>query len=544
MGAVQVLAGTLVNRAPRAGVIVKAEAGDPATAAPPSASDDGVRALARSHGGLEIGRAEGLLLAFGSAASALAFVRAYRALLAGLRPPRRARMGLHHGVLSLRSNTEADQVGGAGPHEAHGLAVATVARLAALAVPGQVLACEAVRRAADPPAGTGAWQPLGHWRLKGLPEPVSLHEWAEAPTAWHGPPPEDAKAQPVVPDDRGWRALGDVPCNLPVERDGFVGRAEQRADLARRLMTGTPLLTLQGPGGVGKTRLALRVARDLLARCPGGAWFCDLSRADSPQAVRQALARGLGLDAPPPDGGDAFLAEALHARGRCLVVLDNAEQVLGSLQRLLPHWRASAPRAVLLVTSRERLALADEVVVTVEPLSSDEAIELFRRRMAAVRGLPPTDPALDDAALPALVALLDRLPLALELAAARTRLLSPLGLLQRMDDRFRLLTRPGDAGDRHATMQATLAWSWNLLTACEASALAQLSVFDGGFAWTDAATVVRLPDDDTALPDVLRSLQDKSLLQRDADGRYAMLMTVRQFAADQRRVLLSGAGGP
>ena len=306
--------------------------------------------------------------------------------------------------------------------------------------------------------------------------------------------------------------------SLPAERDEFIGREPDLAQLALALTRGDRLVTVLGPGGTGKTRLVTRCGWAGLDTWPGGVWFCDLAEARSVDGIAYALARALALRL----GVEPItqLGDALASRGRCLVILDNFEQVTRHAEVTVGAWLDHAPAAQFVVTTREVLGLAGEAVLALAPLVRDEAVALFvRRAEAGHRGFAPS--ADDRVAIAALVDLLDRLPLAIELAATRVRMMAPRTLLARMGKRFELLASSGRR-DRQATLRATLDWSWNLLAAAEQAALAQLSVFEGGFTLEAVEAVVAVPD--AWAGDLLQGLIDKSLVRQVAERRQRDLL--------------------
>ena len=510
--------------------------GDDAAAALWQAHDRITRTLLRQWRGREIDKSDGFLLLFDSVADALGCALATHQALAALQPPLRARAGIHVGALRLRPNSAADIQQGAKPLEVDGIAKPLAARIMGLARGGQTLLSEAAHAALAP----GGWQLAahGHWRLKGLPEPLLLFEAGE-PGAPLLPPEDSAKAYRVIATSAGWTPLHTVPNSLPAERDGFVGRNEPLAELARRYHHGARLVSVLGIGGVGKTRLALRFARHWQGDYPGGAWFCDLSSARGLDGLLKATAQGLGLPLGKVDPA-LRVGEAIAARGACLVILDNFEQVARHAEPTLGQWLAAAKEAHFLVTSREVLGIVGEEAVALAPLGSAEAAQLFElRAKAADSGYHPV--AADLAALPPLMDLLDRLPLAIELAAARVRVMPPATLLVRMDQRFRLLGAQNGRQDRQATLRATLDWSWDLLSPPEQAALAQLSVFENGFALASAEAVIDLSAFDGGhwVANTVQHLVEKSLLRRNPDGRFDLLRSVFDYARE--RLAASGA---
>jgi predicted ATPase len=301
--------------------------------------------------------------------------------------------------------------------------------------------------------------------------------------------------------------------------------------VSRALGEGARLLTLVGPGGMGKTRLAIRYGRGF----PGGAWFCDLTEARGADGIASAVGGVLGVQL---GRGDAIgqLAHAIAGRGACLLVLDNFEQVVAHAAETLGRWRALAPDATFLVTSRERLGLAGERTHEVAPLSADEALGLFTLRARGLRpGFALAGPG--EAAARELVRLLDGIPLAIELAAARIRVMSVEQILDAMKKRFQLLA--GGSGARHETLEGTIDESWELLAPWERAALSQCAVFEGGCTLEAAAGVLDLGAWPEAPPivDVVGSLVDKSLLRSWAppglgapEVRFGMYVSLQEYA--------------
>ena len=510
-----------------------------------AAHDRAARELLRSWRGREVGRSDGFLLLFERCDDALGFAQGYHRALAALPVPLSARVGLHWGPVALRHNAPADVAAGATPFEIDGLALPTAARISAAAGGGQTL----LSAAALATVSAAALHSLvhadhGHWRLKGLASPLKLHELA-APDAPLTPPSDSAKAYRVVLRDGLWVPVAALPGNLGAEADAFVGREAALQALAQAYEDGGRLVTLLGTGGVGKTRLALRYARGWLGNYPGGAWFCDLSAARSLDGVAQAVAQALDVPLGRTDPVQQ-LAAALAGRGVCLLVLDNFEQVARHAEACLGVWLRSLPQVRFLVTSREVLALHGETLQGLAPLSGPEAQQLFRQRMQAA-GLDATLQPADAAALPDLVQMLDCLPLAIELAASRARVMPPADQLQRIGERFWLLAGRGSRHDRQATLRATLDWSWDLLDAVERTALAQLAVFEGGFtlaaceAVLDFSAVQLQSEPQPWVADVLQGLVEKSLVQRLHARRFSLLRSVQDYAAEHRATLAASA---
>ena len=335
--------------------------------------------------------------------------------------------------------------------------------------------------------------------------------------------------------------------NLPSSLTSFVGRARE-LDVARRLLEVSRLLTLTGPGGTGKSRLALQLASDACDRYPGGVWWVPLTEVIDAAHVPSIIASALGLR---DLGGQRALDRivAFVRSRRTLLVLDNFEHVLrarGTVAELL----AASADVHLLVTSREPLALQGEQELAVPPLAipprghadarANESVTLFVQRALAVR----PDLSLDGAALESITEIcrrLDGLPLALELAAARTRLLSPRAILARLENRLELLrSTSSDRPVRHRTMRQVIDWSYVLLGDAERALFNRLAIFVGGISLEAAEAVASPPPTDgrrAGVLDVLESLCSKSLLRVEDsfndEPRFAMLETVREFALEQ-----------
>ncbi|WP_399886434.1 BTAD domain-containing putative transcriptional regulator [Streptomyces sp. BBFR51] len=344
---------------------------------------------------------------------------------------------------------------------------------------------------------------------------------AQAPGR-HAPAPERTQA----PERRG---------NIRPRLNSFVGR-ELELDAIRSELHRARLVTLTGPGGSGKTRLAEEAA----ARLPQ-AWLVELAPLDRPEAVPGAVVNALGLretvlvtgDRPAvQDDPVALLVEYCASRSQ-LLVLDNCEHVIGAAARLAETLLTRCPDLTILATSREPLGVPGESVRPVEPLTPDQAHRLFTARATAVR--PDADAVLrDEDAVAEICRRLDGLPLAIELAAARLRLLTPREIADRLDDRFRLLTSGSRTVlPRQQTLRAVVDWSWDLLDEAERTMLRELSVFAGGWDLEAAEAVGTGP-----AADLVGALVDKSLVVADPGTqgtgmRYRMLETIHEYA-DER----------
>jgi predicted ATPase len=319
--------------------------------------------------------------------------------------------------------------------------------------------------------------------------------------------------------------------NLPVPATPFLGREHELAEVVELLTRDDlRLLTLTGPGGTGKTRLALQAAAEASETFPDGVYWVPLAPLRDPQLVLSTLAQALAVSEEP----DRELEETLtaHLAGkRLLLLLDNVEHLLPAVAEPIAALR-DANGSRLLVTSRERLRIGGEQAWPVPPLEPADGTALFAARARAVDPAFAPTPAVGE-----LCGRLDELPLAIELAAARSSVLSPAQILERLAGRLDLLKGDRDADPRQQTLRATIEWSHDLLTAEEQRLFARLSVFRGGCTLEAAEEVCE------AGLDTLQSLLDKSLLRkRDAAGepRYWMLETIREYAIE--RLEESGAG--
>ncbi len=426
------------------------------------------------------------------------------------------RCGLHAGVAEGRDN------------DYFGSTVNRAARIMSAAHGGQVLLSQAVAELVHDRLPVGAsLRDLGSIRLRSLAHPEHLHQLVH-PQLRH--------------DFPALRSLEITPNNLPQQFTSFVGRERERAE-ALRLLSGPRLLTLTGPGGIGKTRLSLQVAADVMDAYPDGTWFVDLSLVTDAALVPQTVARVLGVQ----ELRNVPLLETLCAHlapRRLLLVLDNCEHLVDACAALLGALLHAAPGARFLATSREPLSIVGEQTYPLRPLSlpdpaagtegiaRSEAIRLFVERARLQR----PDFALTDRQAPAVVRIctrLDGIPLALELAAARIGTLPVGKIAERLDDRFRLLSGGAATGlPRQQTLRAMVDWSFDLLSDAEKSLFARLSVFAGGFTLEVAekvcATGMAVQSD---VLDRLSSLVQKSLVTFDADAdRYRMLETIGEYA--------------
>ncbi len=436
----------------------------------------------------------------------------------------RVRMALHTGAVELRDN------------DYFGQPLNRVARLLAAGNGGQTLLTEVAQELTRdhlPPGVSLA--PLGEHRLRDLARPEAVFQLLH--------PDLPAEFSPL-------RSLDNpiLPNNLPQQLTSFIGRGKESADI-RSLLSKTRLLTLTGSGGCGKTRLSLQVAADVLEDYADGVWLIELAALAEPALVTQTLAQTLGLREEAGRSLLQTLIEHLKPK-RTLLVLDNCEHLLSAITRLADALLRACPGVNILANSREGMGTAGEVIYrvpslslpdpkkphTVVSISQYESARLFVERAAAV--LPAfTVTNANASALASVCHRLDGIPLAIELAAARVRVLSLEQIADRLDDRFRLLTGGSrSALPRQQTLRALIDWSFELLTLSEQTLLARLAVFAGGLT-LDAAEAVTVGNgiEDWEALDLLTGLVDKSLVLAQAQGesaRYHLQETVRQYARE------------
>ncbi len=415
----------------------------------------------------------------------------------------------------------------------YGAAVNRCARLRAVAHGGQILASSATEEMVrDSLPEASSFRDLGHHRLRDLSAPVHVFQVCH---------PTLRDAFPRL------NSLDAMANNLPVQLTSFVGRDADVREI-RELVTHGRLVTLTGAAGCGKTRLGLQVAAELLDAFPDGAWFVDLAPIADPALVEQAVARALGLQQEEGKPLMATVIDSLSAR-RVLIILDNCEHLLTASAGVANQILLACPDTRILATGREALGVGGESSWRVPSLSlpsgsedlsalaESEASSLFiERARSASSTLKLTD---DDAvAIAQICARLDGIPLAIELAAARTRMLSPAQIADGLSDMFRLLTGGSrTALERQQTLRAAVDWSYSLLTDTEKVLLRRLSVFAGGFTLEASDEVC---SDVGAAPaetlDLLSALVDKSLVVVERAGRatrYRLLETMRQYGRER-----------
>jgi predicted ATPase/class 3 adenylate cyclase len=486
-----------------------------------------LRAAFYAQDGCEVStQGDSFFVVFARATQALAAaVAAQRALAASPWPAGgvvRVRMGMHTGE---PARIAANYLG---------LDVHRAARICAAGHGGQMLLSEPTARLieADLPAGS-TLRDLGHHRLKDFTHPEHLFQLVVPDLPLDFPP---------------LRSLDVRPNNLPAHVTSFIGREPQLAE-GKQLLTRTRLLTLTGSGGVGKTRLGLQLAAELLSQQPDGVWLVDVGPLTDPLLILQTVAEVLGVREQPGRPLLDTLIDAMQAK-QLLLVLDNCEHLVEACAHVVDALLRACPALTILATSREVLGVAGETVYRVpslalpaaqpspslEALARSEAVQFFTERAMAAR----PEFTVTDRTAPAVARLcsrLDGIPLALELAAARVRVLSVEQLAARLDDRFRLLTGGSrTAVPRLQTLRAMMDWSYELLSDPERAVFQRLAVFVDG--WTlDAAESVCVGDSAAAddVLEVLTHLVDKSLVaveDQEGEVRHRLLETVRYYSQD------------
>ena len=425
----------------------------------------------------------------------------------------RVRMGLHTGEAEIRDASY------------YGTAVNRAARVMAIAWGGQVV-CTATT--ASLLADDVELEDLGEHRLRDLSRPERVWQLG----AGSFPP---------------LRSGSTLPGNLPTQLTEFVGRESELRDIGEAVESAR-IVTLTGVGGAGKTRLALQSAAEVQPQFQHGAWLCELAPLTSPDAVEPLVAGALSVEASADGGWVSAIIDKVQDR-QLLLVLDNCEHVLDAAATLADAIVRACPEVVVIATSREGLGVAGERILPVGSLGlprvddrpdvarTTDAVSLFVSRARDVRPLPADDHD-TIAAIAQVCRRLDGIPLAIELAAARTQSLSVPEIARHLDDRFQLLTRGArTALGRHQTLRAAIDWSFDLLGASEQRVLTRASVFAGGFT-LDAAATVCDPGTKSALEtlDHVDGLVRRSMLIAEEDGattRYRMLETIRQYGAER-----------
>lgn len=449
---------------------------------------------------------------------------------ASIGPPK-VRMGLHTGQSQEREG------------DYYGLDVNLAARIMSLGYGGQILLSEntatLVKKTLPPDCTlTG----LGEHRLKGIASVERIFQLCHPDLVADFPP---------------LKSLAIFKHNLPRQPSSFIGRTKELGEI-KRLLKDTALLTLLGPGGTGKTRLMLQVAEELIEDYSDGVWLVELAPLTDPDLISERVAGALNVQEQPGRRMLDTLVEYLR-RKELLLLLDNVEHLVRNSAEFAEHLLKTCPKLKILVTGREALFIEGETTLQIpslslpeirgdvnpEELNTSEGVQLFLERAQAVQ--PDFSPNPENSApIAEIVIRLDGIPLALELAAARLRMMTVDQIASHLNDRFRLLTGGRrTALPRQQTLQALIDWSWNLLDEQEHVLLRRLSVFSGGWTLEAAQAITGFdPLDEFEVFDVLEQLINKSLVKvqhpPEGEARYGMLESIHQYA--QNKLFEAGEG--
>ena len=458
--------------------------------------------------------------------------------------PIKVRMGIHTGTANLAEDASIE-----GPYTGY-TTLATTQRIASVAYGGQILLSQVTRDL--------LWQQLpsditlldlGEHRLKDLLHPLHIYQVLAADLPTNFPP---------------LKTLGSFPHNLPLQLTSFIGREREASEL-KQLLASTRLLTLIGPGGTGKTRLALKIAEGLLPSFTDGIWLLELAPLADANLILQTLAGIFGLRELPNMPLKDIVTDYLRAK-EILLILDNCEHLIEACAQLSENLLRNCPRIKILASSREALGIAGETVYRVPSLSlpdpaqarrevllESESVRLFLERATAAQSkFRLTDQ--NASAVAQICQRLDGIPLALELAAARVTVFAPEEIATRLGDRFKLLTGGSrTALPRQQTLRALIDWSYGLLSDEEQRLFRQLSVFTGTWTFEAAEAICTVPlsepgreaterqDESLDVLTLLTQLVNKSLVMVDmvdaeaqeGSTRYHLLETIRQYARDE-----------
>ena len=485
-------------------------------------------AFAKGNGHEVDTQGDAFLVAFSRARDAVATaVAAQQAVMKHPWPdgaPLKVRMGLHTG----EPITNRDQYVGLDVHRA--------ARICAAGHAGQILLSQAAEDLVAPDLPLGVTlRDLGAHRLKDLKAPEHLFQ------AVH---PDLAKDFPAI------KSLDARPNNLPIQLTSFVGREREIIEV-KRLLGAARLVTLTGSGGAGKTRLALQVAADVAEDYPDGVWLVECAPVADPALVPKTVASAMDVPEQPSREITDTLVDVLRPKA-LLLVLDNCEHLLAACRELSARLLSKCPHVRILATSREGLGVPGETLWRVPSLSMPEdlhhlpppeklvlydSVRLFvDRAVASAPGFMVT--GMNAPAVAQVCQRLDGVPLAIELAAARVKVLAVEQIVARLDDRFRLLTGGSHTVlPRQQTLRGAIDWSYNLLSETERAFLRRLSVFSGGWTLEAAEAVCAGGSVETFdVLDLLTSLVDKSLVIAETqrgEARYRLLETIRQYSGDR-----------
>ncbi len=520
-----------------------------------------MRGIIAAHDGYEV-KTEGdaFMAAFHRASDAVKMALAAQEKMRAIAPPELKgelliRIGVHTGEPICELDPTTGRMDYFGPF------VNRSARVGSAGHGGQILISKATYEAAIETIEDAEAQvtDLGEHRLKGLSRAEHIYQVLPRSLAGRQFPP--------------LKTLNEAPTNLPYQATTFVGRKREWGEICDILVEGkSSLITITGPGGIGKTRLALRVGSEILDRFEGGVWFADLSEVRSADAVAASVAGAFGVPLTGADPPEKVVAGVLEFRKPLLLILDNFEQVVRHATGTVGLWMKRARQVRFLITSRSLLGLGGEREYRLDPLpvpetrkrrapgaaagaangtaghaalvSTFDVVRLFvERAREAKPGFELADENADDVA--EICTAVEGMPLALELAAARTRIMTPAQIVSRLSHKFQLLrSSRRDLPARQQTLLGAIDWSYDLLSDWERSALCQACVFRGGFLIEAADDVIDL----SAFPaaplaiDAVEALRDHSLLstvETPHGTRLKMYIAIREYAEEKARTLLS-----
>jgi predicted ATPase/class 3 adenylate cyclase len=462
-----------------------------------------IRTAAGSHGGVEVRtEGDGFFFAFSSAREAvLGCCEAQQALVGHSWPPNceiKVRIGLHTGEGAVTSD-----------QDYLGLAVHHAARVMTAAHGGQVLASgDVLADLTD--LDQMEFRDLGEFALRGFEGPTQLYQLCHPELPSDFPPP---------------RAPSAGVHNLGAQRSSFVGRDNELARLSE-LLERNSLVTIVGPGGIGKTRLAVEACLRAVGGYPAGVWLVSLVGVNDARLLSSTVASALGVSDRAQRGLEEAVIDQL-CRGATLLIMDNCEHVAEGCAEHVARWLRVCPELTVLATGRRGLSLPEEYVLRLSSLSETAALTLFAQRAAQARGGFSVTAA-NSVAVGRICRQLDGVPLALELAAARLASFSPAQVADRLADTISVLdVRRSDADVRHRTLRAALDWSYELLHEEGRNAIRRLAVFRGGFTASAAEEVAGVTWD------ILDDFVTQSLVEVDPDleeNRFHLLEPVRQYA--------------
>lgn len=426
--------------------------------------------------------------------------------------PLNMRMGIHVGVVEVRDG------------DFYGPVVNRCARIRSAGHGGQILLSQAAHALLVDQAAPFSFRDLSVHRLKDLERPEHIYQLDVSGLAAEFPP---------------LNSLDLSPNNLPVQLNSFIGRTKE-TDQVGDLLREYRLVSLLGPGGVGKSRLAVHVAGEVIEGFPDGVWFVELAPVNDPTLVASTIRESLSLRGDPHDEVGQIVKSI--GSSKVLLILDNCEHLVDEVASIVPTLLSRCPNLRLVITSREALGVPGEGVFRVPSLATEgesdltaPAVALFVDRAKAHGTFELNDENLIWVAQ--VCKRLDGIPFAIELAAARVKVLSPKQIAERLDDRFRLLTASGrGALPRHQTLKALIDWSYDLLAERERTALKELSVFSGSFGLIAASSICEHAGDEYEALDLITGLVEKSLVQvleGRVEPRYRLLESIRQYCREK-----------